>query len=591
VPQDIGWRSALPGILESGNSARQPPTFDETARRRIVEKRVAEANRFPLWPLLFAVLAFLLPMGWVWAGAVVAFWGFLVHQAVQRAADVRAQLEEETEHLRHEAQSEAEHFGNVVAAANEGDAESLRVLLARWLELRPQATQRSDFRLSVDAQHGWHLDGQAIRRDEIAHVIPRLGRSGRTVNEKRRATDVDEDLAELNAAAVLSALIALFSGPTSQRVTVRVMMLDPSTGRSVPWITLACPISHPQLQRVLTPIGSAAAAIRRLGGDVGRCRNRRITAAAEPPARPAPSAPAPAVPTRSIAVPVARVTASSVESSPYGANAAAVNFHSASPEARITVTPSHAIPTAPDSGGGTSPGPVNAAPTPRNVRGEFSTVARRFAGYPGDPAARFVAFQTYYSTYAQMTSEQLRFYFKWRNAARKGELLGTDLSYIFVHVYELLHIIGAQSGFDAGEQLEKLWLTNRNAFPTLDSYLVRWTADLYATEQWNGAAIDLIQRAVTMGAACGAEDAPHWNASVSRESRRSLACRGELRGRGRTAVQRAGNPILFSRVRQPARRYFHAIALRPKAQIGGAWLDFVKDACAGRQGGVAREAR
>jgi 5-methyltetrahydropteroyltriglutamate--homocysteine methyltransferase len=50
-------------------------------------------------------------------------------------------------------------------------------------------------------------------------------------------------------------------------------------------------------------------------------------------------------------------------------------------------------------------------------------------------------------------------------------------------------------------------------------------------------------------------------------------------------------PFYFLEFDSPRAGTFHAIAFRPEAQIGGAWLDFVKDARAGRQGGVAREAR
>lgn len=502
----IGWRSNLGGILEIGSDARQPPAFDEATRNRIVEQRVAEAKRFPLWPLGLVVVAFFLPTGWVWAIGVLAFWIVLVRDRHRQATELRAQLDAETQRFRLQAQREAERIAGIVAAANRGHADSLRALLQRWHELRPKPIQTFVLQLGGDAQHGWVLEGRAVQREDIPQTVPRRGRGGRTVYDKRKAADVDEDLAELNAAAVLSVLIALFSGPTPQRVTVRVTIVDPSTGRSIPWVTLSRSISHVELQRVLSPIGSAAEAIRRLGGDVGRCRKQRLTAASEPAVRPAASPEVPVAPTRSSATARAVAAMRDAARDPYGARAMAVHFGGATSGAPAAATPSRVIPTAPPSIGGTGSDPARAIPTPSSVRGEFSNVARRFVAYPGDPTARFVPFQAYWATYADMAPGQLKFYFKWRNAARQGEVLRTDLSYIFVHVYELLHVIGAQSGFDAGQQLERLWLRYREAFPKLDSYLVRWIADLYVTEQWAGAALDLIRRAVTMGASCGEDE-------------------------------------------------------------------------------------
>ncbi len=54
----------------------------------------------------------------------------------------------------------------------------------------------------------------------------------------------------------------------------------------------------------------------------------------------------------------------------------------------------------------------------------------------------------------------------------------------------------------------------------------------------------------------------HRHASLPWQSRRPLACRGQLRrGRG-TAVQRAGDTVLFSGIRHAARRQFYAASLR-----------------------------
>ena len=62
----------------------------------------------------------------------------------------------------------------------------------------------------------------------------------------------------------------------------------------------------------------------------------------------------------------------------------------------------------------------------------------------------------------------------------------------------------------------------------------------------------------------------HRHASLPRQSRRPLACRRQLRGGRRTAVQRARDTVLFPRVRHRPRRHLHAASLRAEAQVGRA---------------------
>lgn len=145
--------------------------------------------------------------------------------------------------------------------------------------------------------------------------------------------------------------------------------------------------------------------------------------------------------------------------------------------------------------------PPDTTPTIKNVHsGTFSEVARRFQDYRGDPTARFVAFEQYWATYAHMAPGQLKFYFKWRNAVRSGEAPRTDLSYIFVLVYELLHLVGTHGPEDAATKLERVWRAYRTTYPKLDGYLVTWTADLLASEGRHEQAMGFIERAVADGA-------------------------------------------------------------------------------------------
>lgn len=91
--------------------------------------------------------------------------------------------------------------------------------------------------------------------------------------------------------------------------------------------------------------------------------------------------------------------------------------------------------------------------------------------------APFVPFMQYWPSYDSMTKQQKDWYFYWRGQVRKRIYLKTDLSYIFVHIYELLSGYGWTSAQDGYNQLLALWTNYRNEHIRLDSYLVGWLFD------------------------------------------------------------------------------------------------------------------
>lgn len=94
--------------------------------------------------------------------------------------------------------------------------------------------------------------------------------------------------------------------------------------------------------------------------------------------------------------------------------------------------------------------------------------------------ARFVPFQCYWPTYSSMTREQQRWYFYWRSQVRAGRYPDTDLSYIFVYVYELINLVGVRNADEGYERLRQIWRNYRSRFPKLDRYLIDWLADYAA---------------------------------------------------------------------------------------------------------------
>ena len=88
-------------------------------------------------------------------------------------------------------------------------------------------------------------------------------------------------------------------------------------------------------------------------------------------------------------------------------------------------------------------------------------------------------FVKYFPTYEDMTTAQLRGYFTWRTRWRAGEVANASLSYLFVHVYELLCGVGVRSPLEGFEALGRL----RDAYgkkpgnEALVSYLGLWMPD------------------------------------------------------------------------------------------------------------------
>lgn len=89
----------------------------------------------------------------------------------------------------------------------------------------------------------------------------------------------------------------------------------------------------------------------------------------------------------------------------------------------------------------------------------------------------FVPFEQYYPTYDSMNKYQKSWYFYWRTEVRQQHYLDTDLSYIFVHLYEILNGLGWATASDGFDQMVRLWIAYRERFPKLDNYLQEWTLE------------------------------------------------------------------------------------------------------------------
>lgn len=80
-------------------------------------------------------------------------------------------------------------------------------------------------------------------------------------------------------------------------------------------------------------------------------------------------------------------------------------------------------------------------------------------------------FFSYFPAYQDMNNNQLRGYFSWRSRVRRGEIGKTSLSFVFVYIYELIHLIGSDSPEEGFYKLRDFC----EAYYEFDSHIVRYT--------------------------------------------------------------------------------------------------------------------
>ncbi|GGO00414.1 TerB N-terminal domain-containing protein [Saccharibacillus kuerlensis] len=89
----------------------------------------------------------------------------------------------------------------------------------------------------------------------------------------------------------------------------------------------------------------------------------------------------------------------------------------------------------------------------------------------------FVPFSSYWPTYAAMKPEQEQWYFYWRSQFRSGEKVETDLSYLFIYIYELINGIGWEQPQEGMEAMIRVWESYRARFRRLDGYMADWVRE------------------------------------------------------------------------------------------------------------------
>ena len=150
------------------------------------------------------------------------------------------------------------------------------------------------------------------------------------------------------------------------------------------------------------------------------------------------------------------------------------------PEGKQQIPPQQSIPVEKISDVNLNSSSLNESKLKRSNLGmhdeRFFKEAKKKENYIGYEATH-VPFMAYWPTYRSMNNSQKKWYFYWRSQVRNGRYLDTDLSYIFVHIYELLNEIGWSTPVEGKTQLIALFKAYRDRFPKLENYLINWIFD------------------------------------------------------------------------------------------------------------------
>jgi hypothetical protein len=103
--------------------------------------------------------------------------------------------------------------------------------------------------------------------------------------------------------------------------------------------------------------------------------------------------------------------------------------------------------------------------------------------------ARYVPFQQYWPTFASLTPDQLAYYRWWRTEWLAGRQIPTDLSYVFIFIYELFNLSFDQDPSRAFATVSKVYEDYRTTFPNLWNY-AEWVGDFAWELGMEEAAVD-----------------------------------------------------------------------------------------------------
>lgn len=88
-----------------------------------------------------------------------------------------------------------------------------------------------------------------------------------------------------------------------------------------------------------------------------------------------------------------------------------------------------------------------------------------------------VHFFSYVAQYSQLNRSQLSWYLWWRECVRNGKFLKTDISYIYLLVFEIINLVNTIDTEKSLNILISLWSNYKDTYPQLKSSLGDWICD------------------------------------------------------------------------------------------------------------------
>nr|WP_231956266.1 TerB N-terminal domain-containing protein [Aneurinibacillus soli] len=88
-----------------------------------------------------------------------------------------------------------------------------------------------------------------------------------------------------------------------------------------------------------------------------------------------------------------------------------------------------------------------------------------------------IPLQAYYTTFDHLDDQQKAWYFYWRSQVLQGNYLDTDMSYIFLFVYELINYSFNQNAAFNISMIVRLYESYKERHPKLEYYLLQWKED------------------------------------------------------------------------------------------------------------------
>lgn len=109
---------------------------------------------------------------------------------------------------------------------------------------------------------------------------------------------------------------------------------------------------------------------------------------------------------------------------------------------------------------------------------QFREAVRRYRDRIGTMAPE-VEFSHNWPKHEHLDPEQLRWFLYWRTLWEAGHVRKTSLSYMMIHIFELLSLEYMKEPEKAVERLIQFYTDFRDIQPRLDVTVVRWIGDLY----------------------------------------------------------------------------------------------------------------